>query len=225
MVEYASGLITREATLTIAALVEPRLLSAGSHAKVRIDACVDDQGRSMLIPGEQIFTSREGEGLNVPLRLRASQAGTVIRSLNGEFSVTVGPPSQMLAIPDLTRGDSQSLDFDGITVSAGSPRAVRLGTPAAVSYWVDFRIDVDPELPYAEILQKAESLQIYSGLSLYDDNRGIIRKDALFNEGRGSLRPIDGRRPAILTWQTPQETRWHKVAFELRDIPVPKTTR
>ena len=83
---------------------------------MRLDQCVDDAGRSLIVGGRRTFAAGEGDNTwawAVPLHLAKLEPGRRIRTLKGQFSVGVGLSDRYLTITNLLHADSGSVLHDG----------------------------------------------------------------------------------------------------------------
>jgi hypothetical protein len=133
--EYPGGPKAARLTLILRAEAEPKLSDAGTHARVRLDECVDDHGQSLLAADQRTFDSTEEACVwhwtvgvlynpdptlwhwTVPVQLAAPRHGHRIRRLKGQFQVSLCLPQRYLGFPDLLHAQGQSREFAGLEVT------------------------------------------------------------------------------------------------------------
>lgn len=220
-VNLQSGEESTGVTLTLQAFVEPKV-SAGGLAIVRIDECVDDQGQSLLIGARPSFHSIETQDrtLKVPVELAAPAVGGRIRTIKGQFGVSVYPPSRYMMLTDIMLAREPSLHFDGLVVTVKS--VFHLGS----YYRTNLEVSVPAESPYTRTLFLKED----SSFWLWDQSRRAIpihrQSEGFERKGEREIAEMtlsshdSAPAPATLAWITPA-TRWFMVPFELHDISVP----
>jgi len=133
--DYASGQKTAHFTLILRAEAEPKLSDAGTHARVRLDECVDDHGQSLLLADQRTFHSTDEASSwhwtvgvlynpdptlwhwTVPVQLAAPGRGHRIRRLKGQFQVSLCLPQRYLGFPDVLHAQGQSREFADLEVA------------------------------------------------------------------------------------------------------------
>lgn len=210
--------------LTLQAFAEPKLSEIGPHALVRLDKCVDDRGRSLMLDGQRIFASSEGYNTwawTVPLHLAKLEPGRRIKTLKGQFSVGLGLSDRYMTITNLIHAQGMSRELDGLAV------LVKQVTAIDSQYRIDVELSAPKDSPYTRSFSASSEAYLW----VWDNAQGTIVSQKVFHGLRreteqdvGSwslITPENGPPPATLGWMTPTETRWHTVPFELHDIVVP----
>jgi hypothetical protein len=204
---------------------EPKLSNSGTHAQARLKRCVDDRGQSLLLEDKRTFLSDDAgtrSSWTILIELAEPRPGRRIKELQGELSVAVGIAQRYLAITNLLHAPAQSREFDGIKIT--SQPATKTD---AQHYDLDIQLSAPAGSPCALTFPGPEEPNV----ALWDQRlEGILRPDLYIapngikhESGRdiSSWHLSCNRAPEILTWLTPDETRWLTVPFELRDLPVP----
>jgi len=224
-------------TLLLRALTEARVTGVTDRAIVRIDACTDDLGRSLLNGKTREFVSPPNEDKHgfvydpwnwqVAIPLSPLAPGRRIGTIRGHFGVGIAPPIQSMALPGLMQPGVHSVSFDGVVVT------VKSITPSGPFFVLRGEMSAPVDSPDGS----AESQSLPDIWLVYNLNLGVmdmanvnIRRDIKYGPARHEGRKVvvdwtmttvlDKGQPTTLRWQTPQETRWLMVPFELHDIAV-----
>jgi hypothetical protein len=209
--------------LILQAFVEPKVSNAGEHAKVELDECVDEQGRSLLAPGPRAFASSPNERhwiWKVPIDL--ASAGTLhrIKSIKGRFSIGIGPADEIMTLGPLSEAKGKSIRLDGVEI------LVKQFVATGSQHRIDLDVSAPADSPYMRFTTD-------TGVNVWDASRKTMRSQA----SRIGIRHEAGRdvaswslltaenapAPATLVWKSPSspaETRWFTLPFELHDIAV-----
>jgi len=188
--------------------------------------------------------TRGGAGANdrwqweIPVRLASPAAGRRIAVVRGRLGVGVGPPSQTMTLSGISRANGWSLRFDGVLATVLGTRPF---SPPDVPFAVSVKISAPAGGPIGRAIEEEGAgprfvePRAIDSLGLLDEARHQVRRNvssfpkpldpgAEQDSVVGTLTTIDtDREPVTLTWGTPAETRWFKVPFELRDIPIPSS--
>jgi hypothetical protein len=205
---------------TLRVTPEPKFQHAGTHARVHLDKCLDENGRSILRQRERDFASIES-GWTIPFKLSTPRRIHRIKMIRGELSIAIGVPQRYLALTDPLHARGQSREFDGTRI------AIQRVAVEDRDYTIYVDLSAPSGTPYTLNFPRADS----SSLMLWDKSRVSINESnltcVLLGIRRESGRDIASWRlsskhpPEILTWLTPEETRWVTVPFAFNDVSAP----
>jgi hypothetical protein len=183
--------------LTLRALPEARvfgpLREGGNYAVLQIDEYKDDQGQSLLAPGQTLAfpsMSIDRSDPNWTWRVEAvlprPAAGRRIGPIKGRFGKSVGPPQAEVVAVDLTRGTGQLFEFDGVGMLVTSV------SPSESEYTVTGEIIVPTNTPVGRAFSDGTTSASHLGAR---DKTGVgIPRDV----GPSSVRSEGG--VTTLTW-------------------------